>query len=129
MPAGRRRETAATSVPPLGGLEVKPGAVTETLSGTPDPLRARCAGAMEMATYLVLSSFTGQPVKRSAAKPGPGCRCQPLGGGCSIPADLGDHDPHRGQCPRRRASGRRSCSRMSAARCSRMPVTHCELWL
>jgi hypothetical protein len=22
-----------------------------------------------------------------------------------------------------------SCSRMSAARCSRMPVTHCELWL
>ena len=44
MPAGRRRETAATSVPPLGGLGVKPGAVTETLSGTPDPLRARCAG-------------------------------------------------------------------------------------
>ena len=56
-------------MPPLGGLGVKPGAVAAILAGTPDPLRARCAGAMEMATYLVLSSFTGQPIKRFAAKP------------------------------------------------------------
>ena len=29
----------------------------------------RCAGVAEMAKYLVLSSFTGQPIKRFAAKP------------------------------------------------------------
>ena len=47
-----------------------------------------------------------------------------------IPADLGDHDPHRGQCARTGApAGVVSCSRMSAVRCSRMPVKHCELWL
>ena len=45
-----------------------------------------------------------------------------------IPADLGDHDPHPGQCARIGApAGVASCSRMSAARCSGTPVTHCEL--
>jgi hypothetical protein len=47
-----------------------------------------------------------------------------------IPGDLGDHDPHPGQCARTGApAGVVPCSRMSAARCSGMPVTHCELWL
>ena len=68
--AGRApRGNGCTSVPPLAGLGVKPGAVAAILACTPDPLWARCAGVVEMATYLVLSSFTGQPIKRFAAKP------------------------------------------------------------
>ena len=64
-----QKETAVTSVPPLAGLGLKPGAVAAILTGTPDPLGPAALGVVEMAKYLVLSSFTGQPIKRFAAKP------------------------------------------------------------
>jgi hypothetical protein len=128
MPAGRRRKTAVTSVPPLVGLAVKPGAVAAILAGTPDPPPPAAREVAEMATYLVLSSFTGQPVKRFAAKPQtrlpvPTARrrmlpSQPI----SVITTLTVASARAG-APARVVS----CSRMSAARCSRMPVTHCEL--
>lgn len=55
-------------MPALAGPGVKLGAVAAVLTGTPIRLGPAAQGVMEMAKYLVLSSFAGQTIKRFAAK-------------------------------------------------------------
>ena len=107
-----------------------PGAVTETSSGTPDPLRAPCAGRWRWRRTWFCPASRGSRSSGPPRNPDQAAGANRSAADAPIPADLGDHDPHRGQCARTGApAGVVSCCRMSAARCSRMPVTHCELWL